>query len=190
VAHTTGSGLFADGPQPSAKSGLPSAKALPMAIRRGRRQRAIGRHFFGKGRFADGQLSGHRQSFADGHISNRQRRHVSRRAVRLTAALPTADAAWPSAKRFLFFFGISMATATVVGKLFLPTAGHRQSYGHFADGLGSRRQTWDLLTSNLRFADGWPSANLGIFFLSFSVLLAFPRHFNTYITYIAYDPHI
>ena len=161
---TTGSGLFADGPQPSAKSGLPSAKALPMAIRRGRRQRAIGRHFFGKGRFADGQLSGHRQSFADGHISNRQRRHVSRRAVRLTAALPTADAARPSAKRFLFFFGISMATATVVGKLFLPTAGHRQSYGHFADGLGSRRQTWDLLTSNLRFADGWPSANLGIFF--------------------------
>jgi len=101
--NITGSGLFADGPQPSAKSGLPSAKALPMAIRRGRRQRAIGRHFFGKGRFADGQLSGHRQSFADGHISNRQRRHVSRRAVRLTAALPTADAARPSAKRFYFF---------------------------------------------------------------------------------------
>ena len=38
--------MFADGPQPSAKSGLPSAKTLPMAIRRGRRQRAIGRHFF------------------------------------------------------------------------------------------------------------------------------------------------
>jgi len=66
-----------------------------------------------------------------------------------------------------------MATATVVGKLFLPTAGHRQSYGHFADGLGSRRQTWDLLTSNLRFADGWPSANLGIFFFPFLFCLHF-----------------
>jgi len=143
VAHTTGSGLFADGPQPSAKSGLPSAKALPMAIRRGRRQRAIGRHFFGKGRFADGQLSGHRQSFADGHISNRQRRHVSRRAVRLTAALPTADAARPSAKRFLFFF------RNFYGD------GHGRRQTIFADGRPSAK-LWSFCRR-----PGKPSANLG-----------------------------
>jgi len=133
--------LFADGPQPSAKSGLPSAKALPMAIRRGRRQRAIGRHFFGKGRFADGQLSGHRQSFADGHISNRQRRHVSRRAVRLTAALPTADAARPSAKRFFFrnFYG----------------DGHGRRQTIFADGRPSAK-LWSFCRR-----PGKPSANLG-----------------------------
>ena len=111
ASSTTGSGLFADGPQPSAKSG------------RGRRQRAIGRHFIGKGRFADGQLSGHRQSFADGHISNRQRRHVSRRAVRLTAALPTADAARPSAKRFFRnFYGDGHGRRQTI----FATAGHRQ----------------------------------------------------------------
>jgi hypothetical protein len=42
-------------------------------------------------------------SFADGHVSHRQRRHVSRRAVRLMVALPTADVGQPSAKGFFIF---------------------------------------------------------------------------------------
>jgi hypothetical protein len=46
---------------------------------------AVGKDSIGKGVFADGHMSGHRQSFADGHISRRQMRHVSPRAVTLTA---------------------------------------------------------------------------------------------------------
>jgi hypothetical protein len=74
--------LFADGPKPSAKKKMPSAKSLPMAISGGHRHSAIGRHFIGKGVYADGHLSGRRHSFADGRGHHRQTRHVSRPSVR------------------------------------------------------------------------------------------------------------
>jgi hypothetical protein len=85
----------------------------------------------------------------------------------------------PSAKRFFIFFRISLPMAPAVGKLFLPTSGHRQSYGHFADGLPAVGKPGDLLTHNPRFADGWPSANLGFFFPVF-------LHFHDISTHTSY----
>jgi hypothetical protein len=98
---TTGSAPFADGPESSAKALLSSAKALLAACHVGRRQRAVGEEFVGKGIFADGHVSDRRQSFVDGHFSRRQRSHAGHQ---LTVVFADGQCGQLLAKYFFSFF--------------------------------------------------------------------------------------
>jgi hypothetical protein len=64
--HTTGSRFFADGQLPSAKAIQSSAKALSTVF-----HVSVGKESVGKDGFADGHVSGRRQSFANGRASRR-----------------------------------------------------------------------------------------------------------------------